>query len=268
MFVLKSCTACAYSVKRCAMTLRALLFTGAAFAAGAQEGERITASHQHAWYTYAGSHSISERWALHLEGQWRREGVGQQWMQYLLRPGIIFELTPNVTLSGGYGFVRTFPYGEYPALAAYPEHRFWQQALVRHKLGSTTLQHRYRLEQRDIGEMRVEPGQEPRRVSWRYENRFRYMVRAEVPLTHEESRPDWYVAAYDEVMVNFGRNVAANIFDQNRAYIALGKAVTASTRIEAGYLHQTVQQRNGRIFELNHTLMLTVTSSFPFRGIK
>lgn len=226
----------------------------------------MTVHQRNAWYNYFGNHPVGERWGLHLEGQWRREGAGERWMQLLLRQGVDFHANPSVTLTVGYGYIRTYPYGGYPAAAMFPEHRIWQQTLVRHKVGRRVgMQHRYRLEQRNIGEMRVAPARAPERARWRYENRFRYLVRTDFRLTEKGGRPDWYVAAYDEMMVNFGRNVAANVFDQNRAYLALGKALNATTRVEAGYMNQIVQQRNGRIFEMNHTMMVSVLSSLRFR---
>ena len=242
-----------------------ILFVGGLSPARAQPLARVTAPQQHVWYNYFGNHPVSKRWGLHLEGQWRREGFGQQAMQLLLRPGVNFYLTPNVTLTGGYGFIQTHQYGEYPAVAAFPEHRFWQQALMRQKLGTrAVMQHRYRLEQRNIGQMQVVPGQEPRRDSWRYENRFRYMARVDFPLTRKNERTDLYLCVFDEMFVNFGRNVSANVFDQNRAYLALGKQMSGAMRMEVGYMNQVLQQRNGRIVELNHTMMVSVYMTLPF----
>jgi hypothetical protein len=59
--------------------------------------------------------------------------------------------------------------------------------------------------------------------------------------------------------------VAANVFEQNRAYLAVGKALHPTTRVEAGYMNQIVQQREGRVFEVNHTMMASVMSSLRLR---
>jgi hypothetical protein len=59
-----------------------------------------------------------------------------------------------------------------------------------------------------------------------------------------------YLGIYDEFFINFGRNVAANIFDQNRAYVALGLSIARGAKLEIGYMLQTIQQRNGRIFRV------------------
>jgi hypothetical protein len=72
------------------------------------------------------------------------------------------------------------------------------------------------------------------------------------------------VALYDEVFVNFGKNVTGNIFDQNRAYAAIGYNVTKTNRLEVGFMEQTLQQRNGRIIENNHTLMVAWYSTTLF----
>jgi len=231
----------------------------------AQNPDRIVASQANAWFNYFGDHAVSRKVGLHLEGQWRRHGPVDRWQQLLLRPGVNFYVNPNVMLTAGYGFIRTHPYGEYPTAATFPEHRIWQQAILRHRPAARlALQHRYRLEQRYLGVMTVAPGGSAERTSWRYENRFRYLVRGDITLTQKDNRPDWYLAAYNEVMVNFGRNVGANVFDQNRAYLALGKSWGRFARLEAGYMNQLLQQRNGRIFESNHTLMVSLFSTARF----
>jgi hypothetical protein len=214
---------------------------------------------------YFGDHAVSGGpWGVHLEGQWRRHDAGARWQQLLLRPGVNYQVNENLMLTAGYAFVDTFRYGEFPIAQRFPEHRIFQQAALKHPVGRVGLQHRYRLEQRFLGEVSVDGN--VRRVNrWRHENRFRYMVRAVVPLRGPTSaKGGWYLALYDEFFLNFGANVAANIFDQNRAYAAVGYGLRGDTRLEFGYMNQIAQQRNGRIFELNHTLQLAVFSTFPF----
>jgi hypothetical protein len=219
----------------------------------------------HGWFMYFGDHPVrSSRWGVHLEGQWRRHDVAARWQQLLLRPGVNYTLNPNVMLTAGYGFIATHRYGEFPVAAPFPEHRLFQQAQVTHAVGRLGLLHRYRLEQRFLGEVGVLDSGERRLERWRHENRFRYMLRGTVPLRGTSIEPrSWYVALYNELFVNFGRNVAANVFDQNRAYAALGYRF-GTERVEAGYMNQLVQQRNGRVFEVNHTLQVAVYSVLPF----
>src|SRR5690606_28439385 len=95
---------------------------------------------------------VSERWGVHLEGQWRRHDGPLAPQQLLLRPGVNFQVNDAVMLTAGYAFVDTHRYGDFPAPARFPEHRVFQQAAVSHAVGRTRLAHRYRLEQRYIGQ--------------------------------------------------------------------------------------------------------------------
>jgi hypothetical protein len=223
-----------------------------------QRSQRISTVNTHGWYNYFGDHAVSARWGVHLEGQWRRHDVITQWQQLLLRPAINLSPNKNLMLSAGYAFVDTHPYGEFPVRHRFPEHRIFQQAILKHEAGKLALQHRYRLEQRYLGQ-KIQPS-DSRIDSWRYENRFRYMMRINIPLEKERK---FYLGVYDEIMVNFGNNVAANIFDQNRAYAALGYSLSKNMKLEIGYLLQTVQQRNGQVIEYNNTFQLSIFSTAP-----
>jgi hypothetical protein len=219
-----------------------------------------------AWFMYFGDHPINgSKWGAHLEGQWRRTDLGLKWQQLLLRPGVNYQLTKNIGLTGGYGFVRSYPYGDFPSVAAAPEHRFFEQALIKKKLWKQEFQNRLRLEQRNLGVMTKQADGSYAPTAWRYENRFRYMLRTDIPLTKDKKN---YIGLYNEIMFNFGKNVEKNVFDQNRAYIAYGRDLGRQTKLELGYLEQTIQRRGGLVFEHNHTLQIAIYSKLPFGGSK
>jgi len=222
-----------------------------------------TDNNANGWYMYFGDHPIAKtRWGIHLEGQWRRADLGLKWQQLLLRPGVNFQLNKKVALTGGYGFVETHRYGDFPVAAAFPEHRFFEQATITQRFKKLDFQNRLRLEQRNIGVMTKQADGEFARTAWRYENRFRYMLRTNIPLKFAGGK--YYVGLYDEILYNFGKNVAKNVFDQNRAYAALGRTLGHETKLEVGYLEQTVQHRDGIVFEHNHTLQIAIYSKLPF----
>jgi hypothetical protein len=215
--------------------------------AGAQ-----TDNNANGWYMYFGDHPIGKtRWGIHLEGQWRRTNLGLTWQQLLLRPAVNYQLNKKVMLTSGYGFVDWHRYGDYPAKEEFMEHRAFEQVAITQKFLGLDWQNRLRLEQRNI-----------LGYAARYENRFRYMLRTNIPLKFGDNKQ--YVGVYDEIMYNFGKNVAANVFDQNRAYIALGRDIGHQTKLEAGFMEQTVQQRSGRVYEHNHTLSIAIYSKLPF----
>ncbi len=239
-----------------------LCFAGAVVC-NAQSGNRSNTSNTNAWLMYFGNHKVSDRWGIHAEVQWRRHDLFSVNQQLLVRGGIDFYTRNNNRFTAGYGFIRTHPYGEFAAPGDFPEHRIWQQFLTSHSLGKVNLSHRYRLEQRFIGNANtgsMEGG--------RYENRVRYMAKLTVPIAKEWRKP-MFLAVYDEVMLNFGKEVGYNLFDQNRLYGALGFTFSPQMKLEVGYLYQLVQLRSldsaarNRI-ENNHTLQIGWFSTLPF----
>ncbi|MFY7818834.1 MAG: DUF2490 domain-containing protein [Akkermansiaceae bacterium] len=214
------------------------------------------------WMNYVGDHPIQgTKWGIHLEGQARRAEMGDDWQQLLLRPGVNYHLTPDTTLSLGYAYVETHRYGDFPALHDFPEHRFWQQVAHNRKWMGLDWTHRLRLEQRWIGEMEQDSGGDWDVGNWRYENRLRYMLRATLPLTPSKNT---YLAMSDEIFMNFGSHVKGNEFDQNRAFIGVGYKFNTTTKLEAGFMEQTLQRRGGKIWEHNHTPVIWLVSTHPF----
>lgn len=222
-----------------------------------------TDSNGHLWLNYVGDHPLGNGpWGLHLETQTRRADLGADWQQLLVRPGVNYQINPNLSVSAGWAYALTYPYGAYPVTASFPEHRAWEQLLHQFRLFGLDWSQRFRLEQRWLGEMTKNAGTGDYDLSnWRYENRIRYMLRTSVPLSDSGKT---YLALWDEVFFNFGSNVVGNDFDQNRAFIGIGRKLTAATRLEAGFMEQTLQRRGGGIREDNHTITVWLTSKWPF----
>lgn len=216
----------------------------------------------HLWLTYAGDHPIAgSPWGVHLESQVRRADFGTDWQQFMLRPGLNYTINPRLMLTAGYAWVDTHQYGMRPVRADFPEHRAWQQVAWTTPAFGLDWLHRFRLEQRQIGEM--SPGNDGRFEvgRYRYENRFRYMLRTTVPAPWNSR--DYFIA-WNEIFINFGSHVARNTVDQNRAFLGVGRRLNDHLRLEIGFLEQTLQQRDGQVWEHNHTLSISILSNWPF----
>lgn len=224
----------------------------------------VQAADQHAdnynlWANYVGDHPLfGGPWGLHLEIQNRREDWGDEWQQLLIRPGINYTLSPTLSVSAGYGYVKTYPYGELPVPHEFDEHRIWEQVLYKMNVLGLEWQHRLRLEQRWIEEQSKITYNT---VNWRGENRVRYMLRTSIPITEDKKT---YIAVWDEVFLSFGGNILKNNFDQNRAFLGIGRKLTPSTRLEVGFMEQTIQRRGGDKWEANHTASIWLLSNWPF----
>ncbi|WP_400193573.1 DUF2490 domain-containing protein [Hymenobacter sp. B81] len=235
-----------------------LLFAAPAAAQTLPPEGRVADRNTNSWLMYNGDFRLVGRWGVHTEAQWRRARVLRDPMQNFLRAGINYHASDNLMLTAGYAFADTYPYGDYPAPASFPEHRLYQQVVLRDNDGWLQVQHRYRLEQRWV--------RFANQTDFTYLNRLRYQLRLAAPLVGSKIAPRTpYLVVSDEAFVNFGGNVANNIFDQNRLYGAVGYLIKSGVSVEAGYLHHLVQQRNGRVFEHNHTLQLGLTLNLDWR---
>jgi hypothetical protein len=218
---------------------------------------KILDFNSHGWYVYSGDHPVSGPWGVHLEGQWRRADLGLRWQQLFVRPALNYRISDTLMFSIGYGFAQTYPYGDFPVRAAFPEHRIYQQVLVRQPVRVANLQHRFRLEQRFVRYPQPQP------LSWTYQNRFRYFGRADFPLTrYGNGEAEWYLPVSNEIFIGMPPNYGARPFDQNRLSVGIGRSFGA-VNVEVGYLNQFLGQRNGRIFEFNNTLFVMATSTVP-----
>ena len=245
--------------KKLLVGVLALLPCLAAKEAHAQsDGKRINDHNDNGWYMYFGDHRLNDKWGLHTEVQVRRHNILKDPQQLLLRSGVNYHLSPDAFVTLGYGFIETYPYGDYPAADDFIEHRIYEQLQLKGSLGRVGLTHRYRLEQRWV--------QSPVTEDFTYLNRARYFLKATLPLAGsslEAKEP--YLAVYDEIFVGFGENIRKNIFDQNRAYVALGYKFSDAASAEVGYLNQIVQKANGVVFERNHTLQVGLFYNLDFR---
>lgn len=222
------------------------------------------------WYNYFGTFKLSSKFGLHTEYQFRRDEWLTDWQQSLLRVGINYQIHPKVQLRTGYAWIETFAYGDIPINAlgrAFTEHRLYQMATLTDKIGRLEWSHRFMLEQRWVG--RYSTQGLAKEDEFPFLNRARYMLRAQLPLKGKEIKDKTlYLAAYNELLVGFGKNVNENVFDQNRIGILLGYRLSPTVRLEAGYLNQTVQlgrEVQGRnVFQHNNGLIVNANFNFDF----
>lgn len=205
------------------------------------QSSRVNDHNSIGWLAYNGTFQLTDKIGIHTEYQWRRTEFLENWQQSLLRVGVNYKLTPEMTARVGYAWAETFAYGEIPLNGfgkTFTEHRAYEMLQINTKVKPFDLSHRLMLEQRWVG--RYDSAASDTEDEFLYTNRIRYMMRWQLPLKKSgEHIP--YLAVYDEIFIGFGHNMGENIFDQNRLGILLGCPVNKSLRIEGGYLNQIVQ---------------------------
>ena len=199
------------------------------------QNNRLNTNNNIGWYNYFGTFKVSNKIGIHTEYQWRRSNIISEKQQSLLRVGINYSLNPRVLFRIGYGWIETYPYGDIPLNGLgrdFTEHRIFEMVQLSHKEGRIDFSHRFMLEQRFVG--RYSSANILNEDEFPLLNRIRYMMRLQIPLKGTEIKDKTpYFALYDEIFIGFGKNVNANVFDQNRIGILFGYRFNKNFRIES-----------------------------------
>ena len=161
-----------------------------------------------------------------------------------VRPGIGYDVTPDLTLWVGYVLQATnTPHNNNYTL----ENQSYQQVTYRKTIENDKWELRSAVEERFL------PGQ----VSYRS----RYRLKYEYVFPDQKT---WSIIGYDEIFFNFNDiqeyNIRAGI-SQNRLYAGVGFRFNPSVQIETGYINQQIWN-SGLSDQDNHVLSSTLNLVF------
>jgi hypothetical protein len=196
------------------------------------------------WFVYFGNQKINDKWNIQSDFQYRDYRFLGQRNQFLARAGLGYNLKPqNHNLLLGYAYIATDAYDEFDNNTSTKiEHRIYQQYLYKNKIGTNSLTHRFRLEERFF------PNE--------FDLRARYFISLQKPLGSKTiAKGNTYFSAYNELFVD----IKDPKFDRNRLYGGLGYGITESLRIESGYMIQA--QKN----ITRGQLQLIIVNNLPFK---
>lgn len=227
-----------------------------------QAQQREISESQNSWFMLMNEFRLSPKWFISNEVHIRRANGLKDWQQFLLRPALNYRLDPNIELAAGYSYILTYPYGEQPVAVRAPEHNIWQQLLLRHAVGKVGFTHRYRLEERFVGNIE-QVGNTFEVNGSNYRQRFRYRLTANLPLKRFAEYKVLFVAAFNELWVNLDDILFVNSFNQNWIYAGLGYQFSEVGNIQAGYLDQLIS-KGGNRYERNPTISVSLFYHFNF----
>jgi len=199
------------------------------------------------WFVYFGNQKINDKWNIQSDFQYRDYRFLGQRNQFLARAGLGYNLKPqNHNLLLGYAYIATDTYDEFDLNTSTKiENRIYQQYLYKNKAGSSSLTHRFRLEERFF------PNE--------FGLRARYFISVQRPLWSKNiAKGNTYLSAYNELFVD----IKDPKFDRNRLYTGLGIGINESIRVETGYMIQA--QKN----ITRGQLQLILINNLPFKKIK
>ncbi|GAB3828334.1 DUF2490 domain-containing protein [Hymenobacter jeollabukensis] len=240
---------------------RTLLSFVLLLAALAVRAQKQYVREQQTWLGVFNQTRFSQHWGtwtdLHLR---LHDHFVQAKFQTVTRLGLTYYLTDDVRLTGGYAYVHHFPDGARTIGQA--EHRPWQQVQWFSRFPQARLMQWVRLEERF---RRHIVGNE-RTAEFDFNWRTRYNLALFLPLTRRRFEPgSWQVLLNNELMVNFGKEVRYNYFDQNRAFAGVVFQVSRQAQLQAGYMHLFQQLPAGSTYRNQHTIRVFYFHNLNFR---
>lgn len=207
------------------------------------------------WAAWFNTYRISDKVGIHFDGQVRSSDEFEFVKNVLIRPGVTWFIDDSKNVTAGYALIKTFNRPEAAPDYDLTEHRIWEQFIYTHKVRQINLSHRLRLEQRFIGQLNEDV----------FSQRLRYFARAIVPLQKPDGTPfskGAFLALQNEVFLNLQNKDELNgsLFDQNRAYAAVGYRFSPALDLEAGYLNQAIKGKSRSV--LNNVVQLAVYTRF------
>ncbi|KIA99583.1 hypothetical protein OA93_05380 [Flavobacterium sp. KMS] len=195
------------------------------------------------WSAVFFTYKLNDKFSLHFDGQARSTDELKNLQSYIIRPGLNYHIKDNMIATVGYAYI-----GNNRSVMDIdgwvPEHRIWEQFIFNQKFTlanrPVTLQHRFRLEQRFMGQATIEQN-ELVTDSYEFAQRLRYFARSIFPLSKTDNfTKGAFLALQNEVFLNVQNAPNDSFFDQNRAYLALGWRLSPKFDLEAGYMNQYV----------------------------
>lgn len=227
-----------------------------------------TVQGQAVWVAYTGHYQLAKKFGTHLEVQWRGDANFEQNKQNLFRIGGMYYLKKNITLSAGYGLIKTY---NSSLNDFFTENRAWEQVQFNHNWNGNLhlISHQFRLEQRFVDNIVLNIDDEVVVEATNYQNRFRYLNRNSFHLfKFNNDRNKAYAILQDEVFFNLGNNnVNANFFDQNRLLVGFGINYEDIIRLEIGYLNHFATSSIGNN-NMNHNISMSIAHNLNYTSNK
>lgn len=210
------------------------------------------------WYRYYNQLEINSKIVWHNEVEGRRFFEGYQRHHFIMHSRLHYKLTNNTDMAGGMTYSRQSPQNPNPRaidVLVVPEFRFVQEFNHNIPVSSRfSFQERLRIEQRFF---RKNNGVELLE-GHSFNFRFRLRLQASYRLNKELTKKTTILKVSNEVMINAGKNILLNKFDQNRIYIGIERELSKKVSVELGYMNWYQQTSLGYLFYNRNIVRLTL----------
>ncbi len=169
------------------------------------------------WIIVAGSNKISNKLSIPTVGILAEHKFFNRFQFGFFRTGLTYHFNPKFEATLGYAYNQLEPFIENPnTTKEYHQNIIYAEAVLKPKHKRLKLSHRYRLENRWLGNKNGAVA----KLRIRYRLRFRYPIQKKI-----------HADIFNELFVN----LQDDAFNQNRLYLGLSYKITPSISMGAGY---------------------------------
>lgn len=194
------------------------------------------------WTRYYNLLELNKKWSIHSEFDNRVFINPNAQNLFVIRVQGRYKISDQVELGSGltYFNVATQNQDDVEFDFNKPEYRIQQDVTWKKNWNRIGLNQRFQIEERFFQNYDSEGLTTGTTFFWR----FRYRLQGEYTFWKKENQ---YLKAilYDEIMINAGKNIIFNTFDQNRIYAGLQYGISSAVALELGYLNSFQQRATG-----------------------
>jgi Protein of unknown function (DUF2490) len=241
-------------------SLWVLLFSGVVVFGQVSKTKEV---YEQIWLGYFNQTRLSDKWGFWVDAHVRtKDDFIDSLSQFIIRPGITYYLADKTKLTLGYAYINHFPADSHPETSQ-PEHRIWQQIQWHNNYEGiklmqwVRLEERYRRKIKDADELAE---------GYNFNFRARFNIMMQVALGKKKfEKGSWAWVVNDELMVNFGRQIVYNYFDQNRFFTGFHYYVSKHNFLQFGYMNVFQQLSSGNKYRVLHTARVFFIQNLDLR---
>lgn len=239
--------------------LKLFIFLISIYASNAQTRKNI--NHQSIlWTRYYNQLILNNVWSIHTEFDNRVFLKPSEQNLYVFRIQGRYKI--NEKLEAGIGYAYFSVSTQVPEQTfnfEIPENRGQQDLTWKEKIKGVTINQRFQVEERFIRNSNNQELIDGTTFFWR----FRYRLQGDYTFWKKENQ-FLKTIIFDEIMLNAGKNIVYNTFDQNRIYAGLQYGLNENLAVEIGYLKSFQQRPNGTDYFDRDIIRLSIFHKINF----
>lgn len=193
------------------------------------------------WLGYYNSIILHPKWAINSDWQFRTRDWLDHNSQALGRMGVNFKPNDKYNVSAGVAHFRVY----LNDIVTRGEWRPWQELAINDEIKRLKISHRFRIEERF--NQKTEKNHPVNRYGFYW--RFRYKLDLQYPMAKTGKDKRIYLVIGNEILINAGKEIVYNYFDQNRTSAGLLIEISKQLSLQPQFVYIWQQESNGRTID-------------------